>query len=199
MIMSIPSPLVAAMLMLLLPSSPLEPTVIDHDPEAYQRWREAQAHRLAAAQPPEGGQAASRAGKAFSWGGMRARSTSDVTDSSNDRDRDRSGFAAYREDKQQGHPGGARGGGRVGERPGGAGGAGGVGDEGGGAVERSASGAEPARVGVLDRLGLVREATGGGAEVLGRRLFRTFVATGVFLCCVSACSRLDGVRCPADK
>ncbi|CAM9195457.1 unnamed protein product [Pylaiella littoralis] len=150
--------------------SPLEPTVIDHDPEAYQRWREAQAHRLAAAQPPEGGQAASRAGKAFSWGGMRARSTSDVTDSSNDRDRDRSGFAAYREDKQQGHPGGARGGGRVGERPGGAGGAGGVGDEGGGAVERSASGAEPARVGVLDRLGLVRVRDGVsfGVETVAR-------------------------------
>ncbi|CBN74844.1 conserved unknown protein [Ectocarpus siliculosus] len=117
---------------------PLEPTVIDHDPEAYQRWREAQARRLAAALPPEGQrrESASRAGEAFSW---REEGDGKTGDNSNSNSHySGSSSASHQNDGRQ-HQREEYGGG------------GGGGAEGGGGVETGQS-----KVGVLDRLGLVR-------------------------------------------
>ncbi len=122
--------------------------MIDHDPEAYGRWREAQASRVAAAQPQEGQErlAASRAGEAFSW-----RGTGTGTDTGGhgraggeaSYDHDPVVADTFCEDELQ-YDGQAWGGARG--LMGGSGGGGG-GDE----------GLQPwqARVGVFDRLGLV--------------------------------------------
>lgn len=93
--------------LLLMPNSPLEPTVINHDRRAYQSWRDAQARRNRGPRA-----VASRAGEAFSWRGKA---------------HDGSSAALYEEGIRQG------------ERTAEAGE--GVGDH---------------RVGVMDRLGLVR-------------------------------------------
>ncbi|CAB1101133.1 unnamed protein product [Ectocarpus sp. CCAP 1310/34] len=118
---------------------PLEPTVIDHDPEAYQRWREAQARRLVAALPPEGQrrESASRAGEAFSWRGEGDGRTGNSSNSnshysgSSSPSHQHDGLQHQREEYSGGGGGGAA--------------------EGGGGVHPGQS-----KVGVLDRLGLVR-------------------------------------------
>ncbi|CAN0163271.1 unnamed protein product, partial [Scytosiphon promiscuus] len=112
--------------------SPLEPTVIDHDPEAYRVWREAQARRRAAAQPPH----ASRAGEAFSW-----RGEGHTAPHAN-------GYGNTQQ-HQNTHAGGEGGG-----RPAASGG-----DSPFTWIDGSSGGEKPAgqsKVGVLDRLGLVR-------------------------------------------
>ncbi|CAM9128018.1 unnamed protein product, partial [Ectocarpus sp. 12 AP-2014] len=119
---------------------PLEPTVIDHDPEAYQRWKEAQARRLAAALPPEGQRresASSRAGEAFSWRGEGDGKTGN--DSNSNRHYSGSSSASHQHDGRQHQREEYSGGG------------------GGGAADGGA-GADPgqSKLGVLDRLGLVR-------------------------------------------
>lgn len=121
-------------------NSHLEPTVIDHDPEAYQLWREAQARKVAAAQPPEGHEraVASRAGEAFSWRGERHGHAAGAEASSYDPD---AAFAvSYREAGQ--HQRRRR---REGEEYAG---------EGEGGDREELRPGQP-RVGVLDRLGLV--------------------------------------------
>lgn len=117
-------------------NSPLEPTVIDHDPEAYQRWREAQARRVEAAQPPEGQErtVASRAGEAFSW---RGEGHGNGHGHAGGGDDDAPG-ASFRHDGHQQ---------REGEEYAAGGGGG------GGEVLKP----EQLRVGVLDRLGLVSD------------------------------------------
>ncbi|CAM9295298.1 unnamed protein product, partial [Ectocarpus sp. 13 AM-2016] len=120
---------------------PLEPTVIDHDPDAYQRWREALARRLAAALPQEGQrrESASRAGEAFSWRGEGDGKTGHNSNSNSHSHYSGSSSASHQYDERQHQPKEYSGGG------------------GGGAAEGGA-GADPgqSKVGVLDRLGLVR-------------------------------------------